>query len=173
MGYKVRYCRNITDIDDKILKRAQQLFGNELRYADVTTPMIENFHEDVNALNCLPPDYEPRVTDNIDQIIDFVAQLLDAGKAYQSNGDVYFIFENFLIMENYQNTNLKIFARVHVSMLMKEKKILLILHFGKLSRKGILAKSMGLWATRLAHRMFRPCSDSWGNKLIFMLVAWI
>lgn len=95
MGYKVRYCRNLTDIDDKILKRAQELFGNELRYQDVTTPMIENFHEDVNALNCLPPDYEPRVTDNINHIIDFIARLMAAGKAYQSNGDVYFRIREF------------------------------------------------------------------------------
>jgi cysteinyl-tRNA synthetase len=95
MGYTVRYCRNLTDIDDKILKRAKELFGDEMRYKDVTTPMIENFHEDVSALNCLPPNYEPRVTDNINQIIDFVAHLVEKGKAYQSNGDVYFRIKDF------------------------------------------------------------------------------
>lgn len=95
IGNKVKYCRNLTDIDDKILKRAHELFGNELRYADVTNGMIDNFHEDVNALNCLPPDYEPRVTDNINEIIDFVARLIESGKAYQSNGDVYFRIREF------------------------------------------------------------------------------
>ena len=47
------------------------------------------------ALNCLPPDFEPRVTDNIDAIIDFIVKLIEAGKAYQSNGDVYFSIREF------------------------------------------------------------------------------
>jgi cysteinyl-tRNA synthetase len=95
LGYDVRYCRNLTDIDDKILKKAQELFGNRMRYADVTGPVIESFHEDMSALNCLPPDFEPRVTDNITAIIDFIAHLIQAGKAYQSNGDVYFSIREF------------------------------------------------------------------------------
>ena len=95
VGYDVRYCRNLTDIDDKILKKAQELFGNRMRYADITGPVIESFHEDMAALNCLPPDFEPRVTDNIDAIIDFIVKLIEAGKAYQSNGDVYFSIREF------------------------------------------------------------------------------
>ena len=95
IGYNVRYCRNLTDIDDKILKKAQDLFHDRMRYADVTQPVIESFHEDMAALNCLPPDFEPRVTDNINAIIDFIAKLIEAGKAYRSNGDVYFSIREF------------------------------------------------------------------------------
>lgn len=95
IGYNVRYCRNLTDIDDKILKKAIELFNDKMCYTDVTTPVIDNFHEDMAALNCLPPDYEPRVTDNIDAIIIFISKLIEAGKAYQSNGDVYFKIREF------------------------------------------------------------------------------
>ncbi len=95
LGYDVTYCRNLTDIDDKILKKAQEHFGNKLRYAEVTTPMIKSFHNDMHKLNTLPPDYEPRATETIDEIISFVQHLIDAGKAYQANGDVYFSIESF------------------------------------------------------------------------------
>lgn len=95
IGYNTRYCRNLTDIDDKILNRAEKELGNRLLYANITRPVIEQFHEDMNALNCLPPDFEPRVTDNIKAIIHFVKQLLIAGKAYVANGDVYFRVRSF------------------------------------------------------------------------------
>ncbi|TET06931.1 cysteine--tRNA ligase [Candidatus Dependentiae bacterium] len=95
LGYDVNYCRNITDIDDKILNKAQQLFGDISRYADVTAPVIKRFNADMKALGCLPPDYEPRVTENIDVIIDFIEKLIIAGKAYKANGDVYFSIKTF------------------------------------------------------------------------------
>lgn len=118
LGYDVRYCRNLTDIDDKILKKAQELFGNRMRYADVTGPVIENFHEDMAALNCLPPDFEPRVTDNITTIIDFIARLIQAGKAYQSNGDVYFSIREFPAygkLSKHKLEDLRAGARIDVS----------------------------------------------------------
>lgn len=95
LDYDVRYCRNITDIDDKILNRAQERFGSRLKYAQVTEPLIQAFREDLERLNCLPPDFEPRVTDNIDAIITFIANLIDAGKAYQADGDVYFAIREY------------------------------------------------------------------------------
>jgi cysteinyl-tRNA synthetase len=95
LGYQVRYCRNLTDIDDKILNKAEKQFGNRLRYADITAPVIEHFRADMNALNCLPPDFEPRVTDNIAPIITFIEKLIAAEKAYVINGDVYFRIRSF------------------------------------------------------------------------------
>ncbi len=95
LGYEVRYCRNLTDIDDKILAKARELYGDRMRYTDVTAPVITRFHEEVAALNCLPPSFEPRVTDNIDAIILFIERLIGAGKAYQSDGDVYFSVREF------------------------------------------------------------------------------
>lgn len=95
LDYDVKYCRNLTDIDDKILNKAKELFGDRMRYNDVTIPVISNFHDDVKRLNCLEPDFEPRVTENIDEIISFIVNLIEKGKAYVSNGDVYFSIKTF------------------------------------------------------------------------------
>lgn len=118
IGFDVRYCRNLTDIDDKILKKSQELFGNRMRFHEVTGPVIDNFHEDMAALNCLPPRFEPRVTDNIDAIIDFIIKLIQAGKAYQSNGDVYFSireFPQYGKLSKHKLEDLRAGARVDVS----------------------------------------------------------
>ncbi len=95
LDYPVRYCRNITDIDDKIIHKAQNLYHDPMRYTDVAAPYIANFHDDMATLHCLPPDFEPRVTDNIESIIAFIARLIGAGKAYQIDGDVYFSVRDF------------------------------------------------------------------------------
>lgn len=95
IGFDVRYCRNITDIDDKILRKAQELYGSRLQCAAVTEPLIQAFRQDLEQLNCLPPDFEPRVTDNIPAIIAFIARLIEAGKAYAIEGDVYFNIREF------------------------------------------------------------------------------
>ena len=95
LGIEVQYCRNFTDIDDKIMHRAQKELGDRLRYAEIAHKYIAHFHEDIAKLNCLAPDYEPRVTENIPQIIDFIQKLIDKGDAYESNGDVYFRIDTF------------------------------------------------------------------------------
>jgi len=118
LGYDVSYCRNLTDIDDKILKKAQEQFGDKLRYADITAPMIKKFHDDMHKLNTLPPDYEPKATETIDEIIKFVQGLIDAGKAYQANGDVYFSIESFPEygrLSKHKLEDLKAGSRVDVS----------------------------------------------------------
>ena len=95
LGYRVIYCRNFTDIDDKLLKKAQEEFGDAQRYPEVAARNIKSFHADMAALNCRAPDYEPRVTTHIPQIITFVAALIKKGHAYQANGDVYFHINSF------------------------------------------------------------------------------
>lgn len=118
LSYDVTYCRNLTDIDDKILKKAKELFGDELRYMDVTAPMIQKFHDDMHKLNNLPPDYEPRATETIDEIIKFIQGLIGTGKAYQANGDVYFSIESFPQygkLSKHKLEDLKAGARVDVS----------------------------------------------------------
>ncbi|HSC24985.1 MAG TPA: cysteine--tRNA ligase [Candidatus Babeliales bacterium] len=89
------YCRNFTDIDDKIMNRAEKEFGDRLRYREIADRYINNFNHDIDKLNCLRPDYEPRVTDAISQIIEFIQKLIDKGDAYQSGNDVYFCIEKF------------------------------------------------------------------------------
>ena len=95
LGYEVTYCRNFTDIDDKILKKAEAKFGDRQRYADITKEYISAYHADMKQLGCLSPDHEPRVTDNIPEIIAFIQGLIDAEKAYAVDGDVYFEVRKF------------------------------------------------------------------------------
>jgi len=90
LGYSVTYCRNFTDIDDKLLTKAIKMYDDQLRYREVADQYISSFHQDVTALNCLAPTVEPRVTDNIEPIIAFIAHLIEKGAAYESGGDVYF-----------------------------------------------------------------------------------
>ncbi len=92
-GYGVRYIRNLTDIDDKIIRRARET-GESV--ASLTRRMIERFHEDQAALGVLPPDEEPRATEYIPAMIDLVSKLVERGFAYLApNGDVYFRVEHF------------------------------------------------------------------------------
>ncbi len=92
-GFGVRYVRNITDIDDKILARAAE--NNEL-FSDLTARFIDAMHEDEKALSILPPDIEPRATGHIDEIITMIQVLVEKELAYKANnGDVYFSVLNF------------------------------------------------------------------------------
>lgn len=92
-GYQVTYVRNITDIDDKIIKRAQEL---NIDYKTLTANVIASMHTDEKSLSIVPPDFEPRVTDNIQQIIDLIQTLVDKGFAYTTTtGDVYYEVAKF------------------------------------------------------------------------------
>ncbi|MGI2077863.1 cysteine--tRNA ligase [Shewanella putrefaciens] len=88
VGYEVNFQRNITDVDDKIIKRANE--NNESCEA-LTERLIGEMHRDFDALNMLRPDFEPRATLHIDEIIDMVERLLERGHAYvAADGDVLF-----------------------------------------------------------------------------------
>lgn len=88
LGYDVTYVRNITDIDDKIIKRALE---NQESIQSLTHRFIEAMHEDEAALNVLRPDIEPKATDYMPKIEKMIAKLVDKGFAYAAdNGDVYF-----------------------------------------------------------------------------------
>ena len=92
-GYQVEYVRNITDVDDKIIKRAAE---NGESCEQLTQGFIDAMHEDELALNVLPPDQEPRATGHIQAIRDMVQTLIEKQYAYAaSNGDVYYRVEKF------------------------------------------------------------------------------
>jgi len=92
-GYDLTYVRNITDIDDKIIKRAQE---NGEDYTALTERFIEAMHEDSAALGVLPPDHEPRATASMADIIRMIGTLIDRGHAYAAaNGDVYYDVSSF------------------------------------------------------------------------------
>tara|TARA_R100001440_G_scaffold62701_2_gene82792 strand:+ start:57145 stop:58548 length:1404 start_codon:yes stop_codon:yes gene_type:complete len=92
-GYDVTYVRNITDIDDKILRRADE---NGEAFDALTDRMIDAMHEDERALGVLAPDDEPRATAYIGQILEMIQTLIDKGYAYAAdNGDVYYAVQKF------------------------------------------------------------------------------
>lgn len=86
-GYEVNFVSNFTDVDDKIIKAANEL-GEEV--GELTERFIKAYFEDVTALGCNEADVHPRVTDHIEDIVSFVEVLIDKGFAYESQGDVYF-----------------------------------------------------------------------------------
>jgi len=93
MGYDVTYVRNITDIDDKIINRANE--RGEPFHA-LTERFITAMHEDAAALGVLPPDLEPRATDHLPEIISMIERLIERGHAYVvDNGDVYYDVRSF------------------------------------------------------------------------------
>lgn len=94
-GLSVRYCRNVTDIDDKLLNRAQSELGSVELYHEIAKKFTARFQEDVAQLGCLSPDYEPRITDNIPEIIARIAELIQSQHAYESEGSVYFRIHSY------------------------------------------------------------------------------
>ena len=92
-GYDLTYVRNVTDIDDKIIKRANE---NGEDFIALTERFIDAMHEDEQALSVLPPDMEPKATQSMDEIITMISTLIEKGLAYVgSNGDVFYSVEKF------------------------------------------------------------------------------
>jgi cysteinyl-tRNA synthetase len=91
-GYDVKYVRNFTDVDDKIINRANELGINS---ADLSAKFIDIFYQDMKALNVQKADYEPKVTEYIDEIKELVSVLIQNGHAYQVDGDVFYSVQTF------------------------------------------------------------------------------
>lgn len=92
-GYNVTYVRNITDIDDKIIKRAAE---NGESIQSLTERYIEEMHKDADALGVLRPDLEPKATESMAEILAMIETLMDKGLAYKAdNGDVYYDVSEF------------------------------------------------------------------------------
>ena len=91
-GFTVFYLQNITDVDDKIIKRAKEL---EKDVSDISALYEKRFIEDMHALNVFGVNYFARATDNIAEIIDQIQRLLDLGFAYESDDGVYFEIAKF------------------------------------------------------------------------------
>jgi len=92
IGYKVIYVRNFTDVDDKIIDKANQLGIDSTAVAE---RFIKEFYDDMDALNVERATIEPKATDHITQIIQFIEKLIKEGFAYLVEGDVYFSVEKF------------------------------------------------------------------------------
>jgi cysteinyl-tRNA synthetase len=104
LGYDLTYVRNITDIDDKIIQRANE---NGEDYSTLTERFIQAMHEDEAALSVLPVDIEPRATQSIPEILAMIQALLDKGFAYiGNNGDVFYSVEQFATYGQLSGKNL-------------------------------------------------------------------
>lgn len=92
MGNKVTFVQNFTDIDDKIIRRANE---EGVTYKDITEKYIEEFWVDAKGMNIREATVHPKATENIDEIIDIVSSLIEKGYAYAVDGDVYFSTKKF------------------------------------------------------------------------------
>jgi cysteinyl-tRNA synthetase len=91
-GFEVTFVRNFTDVDDKIIARAQKAGIPALELAEAN---IRSFIEDMTALRCLPPTLEPKATQHIGEMICLIAELEKKGLAYAADGDVYYAVDKF------------------------------------------------------------------------------
>ena len=88
----VTYVRNITDVDDKIIKSSNE---KKISISDLTETVIKSFDEDCNYLNCENPTQQPKATEHIDLMIEMVSELIKKGFAYENNKHVYFEVKKF------------------------------------------------------------------------------
>lgn len=115
-GYPVTYVRNITDIDDKIIKRAQE---NKEDFQTIVDRYTQIFHDDMDSLLLTRPTHEPRATEVIPQMISIIQKLIDNGYAYVAdNGDVYYEvrrFANYGCLSHRNIDELESGARVEIN----------------------------------------------------------
>ena len=119
-GYDVRFVQNFTDIDDKIIKRANE---ENLTYKEVSEKYIEEFWKDVKGMNIREATVHPKATENIDEIINIVSTLIDKGYAYAVDGDVYFSpkkFDEYGKLSHQPLEDLEAGARIMVGEVKKE-----------------------------------------------------
>lgn len=111
----VNYVRNITDIDDKIIKASIE---KKISISDLTKKITKIFHDDCNYLNCESPSHEPKATENISLMIEMIIKLIKNNNAYESNQHVYFDVNKFKDYGKLSNKNLDELisgARVEIS----------------------------------------------------------
>ncbi|KAK9110211.1 hypothetical protein Sjap_018271 [Stephania japonica] len=91
-GYEVKYVRNFTDVDDKIIRRANELGEDPL---ELSNRFCQEFLNDLDDLQCRRPTHQPRVSEHMDQIRDMISQIIKNECAYPVDGDVYFAVDKF------------------------------------------------------------------------------
>lgn len=91
-GFKVNFVRNITDIDDKIINRANEL---KVNWDELVKKYIDRYYEDLKSLGIAKAEDEPRATENIPDMVKYIEGLIEKGFAYESAGDVYFNVRKF------------------------------------------------------------------------------
>ncbi len=113
-GYEVEYVQNFTDVDDKIIRRANE---EGITPEEVTKKYIDGFFDDIKSLNVLPDIKRPKVTENIPEIIEVIENLIDNGYAYEKEGNVFFDvrkYSDYGKLSNQKIDELEIGSRVDV-----------------------------------------------------------
>jgi len=103
-GYNVKLCMNITDIDDKIIMRANE---RKLEFSEFSRSQETEFLNDCEALNIRLPSVITRVSEYVPEIVDYIKKIIDNGYAYESNGSVYFDVLKFDAAENHKYAKLE------------------------------------------------------------------
>ena len=92
IGYDVKFVQNFTDVDDKIINKAKE---ENLPALEVSEKYIKEYFKDAEALNVIKADVHPKVSEHIEDIIEFISTLIEKGYAYEADGDVYYITRKF------------------------------------------------------------------------------
>lgn len=161
-GFDVQYVSNFTDVDDKLIRVANEL-GTDV--PAVAERFINAYFEDVSALGCRRADVHPRVTESIDIIIEFIQTLIDKGFAYESEGDVYYHtrkFDEYGKLSHQSIDELRVGARIAVG---EKKQDSLDFVLWKAAKEGNrVGESLGARKTRMAYRMLRDGEEiPWGH----------
>jgi len=113
-GLDVRFVRNVTDVDDKIIRRGLAEWRSAAAVAEQYT---EALNDDMRALGIVPADAEPRATEHIAEVIEVVSRLIDRGLAYAAEGDVYYAVGSFATygqLSGQSTDDLKAGARIEI-----------------------------------------------------------
>ncbi len=119
-GYDVKFVQNFTDIDDKIIRRANE---EGLTYKEVSEKYIEEFWKDAKGMNVREATVHPKATENIDEIINIISTLIEKGYAYAVDGDVYFSpkkFDEYGKLSHQPLEELEAGARINVEEIKRE-----------------------------------------------------
>ena len=113
-GYKVKFVRNVTDVDDKIIDKAKKSPGSQEPGAslveatrEISKKYLDAYHEDMDILGIQRPDSEPKATEYIEKMTKFIALLIERGAAYEAGGDVYFDIKRAKEYGKLSNQNLE------------------------------------------------------------------
>ena len=145
-GYNVKFVQNFTDVDDKIIKRANEEGST---FEEISKKYIEEFWTDANGLNFKKATVHPKATENIDEIINIIKTLEEKGYAYSVDGDVYFRTLKFKDYGKLSISLLRIYSRAQELLSVRKRKILLISLFGKLQKRvSLIGSRLGVRADR-------------------------
>ena len=153
-GFDVTFVQNVTDVDDKIIKRA----GEEGRSAaEVAAEYTQAFIDDMHAAGVLDPDVRPRATGEIPDMIALVQELVDGGHAYEVEGDVYFSVRSYPAYGELSGRNIDEMESGHRARLRPVE--------GGQAWRAFVGFSLGQGAPRLAHRVLGHVAQVPGASL--------